>query len=100
MAHFKRATLGKPVLMGRRTFASLARALPGRTNVVLSRAAEFTAAGALVAHDLDAGLALVARAAEVVVIRGGPPFPPTPPRAPRLYPNPVHARAPGDPRVP
>jgi len=100
LAHFKRATLGKPVLMGRRTFASLARALPGRTNVVLSRAAEFTAAGALVAHDLDAGLALVAGAAEVVVIGGAALYAEALPRAQRIYLTRVHARPEGDVRFP
>ena len=100
LAHFKRTTLGKPVLMGRRTFASLGRALPGRTNVVLSRAPDFAAPGALVARDLDAGLALVAGASEVIVIGGAALYAEALPRAQRIYLTRVHARPEGDVRFP
>jgi dihydrofolate reductase len=100
LAYFKRTTLGKPVLMGRRTFASLARALPGRTNVVLSRAPGFMAAGALVAHDLDRALALVADAPEIVVIGGAALYAEALPRALRIYLTRVHARPEGDVRFP
>ena len=96
LAHFKRTTLGKPVLMGRRTFVSLGRALPGRTNVVLSRASDFSAPGALVATDLDAALALVSGAPEVVVIGGAALYAEALPRAQRIYLTRVHARPEGD----
>ncbi|MFI5315775.1 MAG: dihydrofolate reductase [Myxococcota bacterium] len=100
LAHFKRTTLGKPVLMGRRTFVSLGRALPGRTNVVLSRTPGFAAPGALVAADLDAALALAAGAAEVVVIGGAALYAEALPRAQRIYLTRVHARPEGDARFP
>jgi dihydrofolate reductase len=100
LAHFKRATLGKPVLMGRRTFASLARALPGRTNVVLSRAPGYAAEGALVARDLERALELVASAPEVVVIGGAALYAEALPRAQRIYLTRVHARPEGDVRFP
>lgn len=64
LAHFKRTTLGAPVIMGRRTWESLPerfRPLPGRVNVVVSRAPEFAAPGALVAASLDEAIALAAR---------------------------------------
>jgi dihydrofolate reductase len=96
LAHFKRTTLGKPVLMGRRTFESLPRALPGRTNVVLSRASHFRAPGALVARDLDTALALVADAPEVVVIGGAALYAEALPRARRIYLTRVRARPEGD----
>jgi dihydrofolate reductase len=96
LAHFKRTTLGKPVLMGRRTFESLPRALPGRTNVVLSRASHFRAPGALVARDLDTALALVADAPEVVVIGGAALYAEALPRAQRIYLTRVRARPEGD----
>ena len=96
LAHFKRTTLGKPVLMGRRTFASLGRALPGRTNVVLSRAADFAAPGALVARDLDAALALVRDAPEVMVIGGAAVYADALPRANRIYLTRVRATPEGD----
>lgn len=100
LAHFKRTTLGKPVLMGRRTFESLGRALSGRTNVVVSRARDFTAPGALVARDLDAALALVADAPEVVVIGGAALYAEALPRAQRIYLTRVHARPDGDVHFP
>ena len=52
LRHFKRVTMGCPVLMGRRTWQSIGRPLPGRTNVVLTRDAGFAADGAVVAHDV------------------------------------------------
>src|SRR5690606_27198884 len=58
LKHFRRLTLGKPVLMGRRTFESIGRPLPGRTNIVLSRQAGFRADGVLLAADFDSALAL------------------------------------------
>jgi dihydrofolate reductase len=96
LAHFKRTTLGKPVLMGRRTFASLGRALPGRTNVVLSRDPRFAAPDALVARDLDAALALVRAAPEVMVIGGAALYAEALPRAERIYLTRVRARPEGD----
>ena len=96
LAHFKRTTLGKPVLMGRHTFVSLGRPLPGRRNVVLSRRPGFGAAGAEVAPDLDAALALVAGAPEVMVIGGAALYREALPRAARIYLTRVHASPPGD----
>ena len=60
MAHFKRTTLGCPVIMGRKTWDSLPakfRPLPGRLNVVVTRQLDWTAAGAVVAHSLQAACA-------------------------------------------
>jgi dihydrofolate reductase len=71
--HFRAATLGCPVVMGRKTWASLParfRPLPGRRNVVVSRNAEFDAPGAAVATSLPAALALVQDAPRVFVIGG------------------------------
>ena len=53
LAHFKRVTLGHPIVMGRKTFASIGRALPGRMNVVVTRDPAFAAAGITVAHTFD-----------------------------------------------
>lgn len=100
LAHFKRMTLGKPVVMGRRTFDSLGRPLPGRTNVVLSRASDFGPPGVFVARDLDAALALVGDAPEVVVIGGAALYAEALPRAQRIYLTRVHARPDGDVRFP
>ena len=59
LRHFKRVTMGRPVLMGRRTWQSIGRPLPGRLNVVLTRDAAFAPQGAVVAHDLDSARRIV-----------------------------------------
>lgn len=70
LAHFKRVTMGHPILMGRRTWESIGRALPGRRNLVVSRDAGFSAAGAEVHPSPQAALAACAGAEEVFVIGG------------------------------
>ena len=67
---FKRMTMGKPVIMGRKTFESLPGALPGRKNIVLTRNPQFTAAGIETAATAAAALALCGDAPEVFVIGG------------------------------
>src|SRR3954469_2168370 len=58
LKHFKRLTLGHPVIMGRKTWESLGKALPGRDNIVVTRRAGYDAPGASVANSLEAALAL------------------------------------------
>lgn len=73
-AHFRRVTMGCPVVMGRRTWDSLPerfRPLPGRRNIVVTRNADWRAAGAERAGSLDAALTLAATAPRVCVIGGG-----------------------------
>lgn len=70
LKHFKALTLGKPVVMGRRTWDSLGRALPGRHNIVLSRRAGFAPAGATVVDSLPAALRAAGAVPEVCVIGG------------------------------
>jgi dihydrofolate reductase len=70
LAHFKRVTLGHPIVMGRKTWESLGRPLPGRRNIVVTRNADYTAPGAEVVTSLPAALALCQGAAEVFVIGG------------------------------
>ncbi|WP_312362801.1 dihydrofolate reductase [Ensifer sp.] len=77
LKRFKALTLGKPVIMGRKTWASIGRPLPGRANIVISRSAEFSAEGAIVAHSLEEALVAARREAsaagadEVCVVGGG-----------------------------
>ena len=68
---FKATTLGHPVIMGRKTYGSIGRALPGRRNVVVSRQANLQIDGVEIAHSLEAAVALCAEATEVFVIGGG-----------------------------
>ncbi len=73
LAHFKRHTLGWPVIMGRKTWDSLPprfRPLPGRTNIVITRQTDWAAPGATVASGLDAALQLCAASDEAWVIGG------------------------------
>jgi dihydrofolate reductase len=70
LAHFKRTTMGCPVIMGRRTWESIGRALPGRRNVVVSRTPGFQAPGAEVVTSLDDAWRAVSGASEAFVIGG------------------------------
>ena len=70
LKHFKRVTMGHPVIMGRRTWESLGRPLPGRENIVVSTRRRYEAPGAAVASSLDAALALCAGEPVAFVIGG------------------------------
>lgn len=85
LKRFKALTLGKPVLMGRRTAESLRRALPGRRNLVLTRSGQVPYPGMEAFASLHAALAAVADAPEVCVIGGGEVFAETLPLATRLH---------------
>lgn len=71
LKHFKAVTLGHPVVMGRRTFDSIGRALPGRRNVVISRSKPDLPDGVVLARGLDEALRACAGAERVMVIGGG-----------------------------
>ncbi len=71
LKHFKALTLGHPVIMGRKTWESLGKALPGRENIVVTRAPGYAAPGASIASSLDGALALCAGEPTVFVIGGG-----------------------------
>ncbi|NMH60302.1 type 3 dihydrofolate reductase [Alteromonas ponticola] len=75
LAHFKRITMGKPVIMGRKTYQSIGKALPGRPNIVISRDANFKPADASVVPSpedaLDMAVTLPTRDQEIMVIGGG-----------------------------
>ena len=102
LQHFKRLTINRPVIMGRRTFESIGKALPGRTNIVLSRDFSVPAPGALIATSFDAALAAARSDAkkrgvnEMMVIGGSSIFERTMPMAARLEITHVHASPQGD----
>jgi dihydrofolate reductase len=95
LKRFKTLTMGKPILMGRRTFESIGRALPGRENLVVSRDAGFDAAGCTVYTDLEAAIAAV-RDRELMVIGGAQIYAQTIALAQRLYLTLVEAQVCGD----
>jgi dihydrofolate reductase len=70
LKRFKTLTLGKPILMGRRTYEAIGRALPGRDNLVLTRAHEWRAEGVTVVHSVGEALHRSATSAELAVIGG------------------------------
>jgi dihydrofolate reductase len=86
---FKANTLGKPVIMGRKTWDSIGRPLPGRPNIVVTRQADWAATGAHAAHSLDQAISLAGvlmpDASEVMVIGGSALFAEALPRCTRLY---------------
>lgn len=90
-AHFKRMTLGKPLVMGRKTFESIGRPLPGRTNIVLSGRVGYQPEGVLVVSNLAAALeraqaiAAADHASEVMIGGGGAIYAEAMPLANRLY---------------
>lgn len=71
LAYFKQTTLGKPVIMGRKTYESIGRPLPGRQNIVISRDASYLAVGVDTATSVEQALDMAAGAEEVMVIGGG-----------------------------
>jgi dihydrofolate reductase len=97
LQRFKRLTMGHSLLMGRKTFASLGRALPGRTSIVLSRQPGIELPpGVVRAGDLDAALALCRDDAEPFVIGGGEIYRLAAPRIARWYVTRIDAELPGD----
>lgn len=106
LKRFKQLTLGKPVLMGRKTWMSIGRPLPGRPNIVVTRDPDFSAPGASVATSVEAGLSMAASEAralgvdEVCVIGGGEIYRQLFDRADILHVTRVEAEVEGDTRFP
>jgi dihydrofolate reductase len=100
LKHFKSVTMGKPMLMGRRTFESIGKALPGRRNLVMTRGKPIEAPGVETVANLEAALAATQDAEELMVIGGAEIFRLCLPRALRIYLTRVHAPIAGDTRFP
>lgn len=102
MQRFKRLTMGKPVVMGRKTFETIGKPLAGRVNIVVTRDPARLPPGVMTAPDLDAALALAERearaagATELMVIGGGEIYAAAIGRADRLYITHVEASPAGD----
>jgi dihydrofolate reductase len=96
LKRFKALSLGKPIVMGRRTFESIGKPLPGRANIVVSRQPGLAIAGAVVASSLDAALAAAGEAPEIVIIGGAEIFRQALPRTDTIHLTRVHARVAGD----
>lgn len=96
LAHFKRITMGHPIIMGRKTWESLGRPLPGRPNLVISRNAAYKAEGATVHPSLEDAIAACREAEKICVIGGEDVFRQALPLADEIIATEVHAVMDGD----
>jgi len=100
MKWFRQHTMGKPVLMGRKTFDSIGKPLPNRRNIIITRDANLMIEGCEVANSVEAALANCSEAPEVMIIGGASFYEQMLPRADRLYLTLVHAEVKGDAHFP
>lgn len=106
MAFFKKTTMGKPIVMGRKQFETVGKPLPGRTNIVITRQRGYQPEGVLVFHDVDTALAEAGKIAEadgvdeIMIIGGGELYAQLMARADRLYITHIDLSPSGDVRFP
>lgn len=100
LRHFRHITMGHPIIMGRKNFESIGRPLPGRTNIVVTRAKDFNAPGCLVVHSVDEALAAANTDPEPFIIGGAELYAQTLEQVQKIYLTLVHAAIPGDVRFP
>jgi len=96
MQWFRKHTMGKPIVMGRNTFASIGKPLPGRQNIVLSRNRKLKLDGCSIIHSLDGLQKTAADADEVMIIGGGEIYALALPLADRLYLTTINSTFEGD----
>lgn len=100
LQHFKQTTMGKPILMGRKTYESIGRPLPGRTNIVITRDSQYRAAGCVVVNSIDAALEAAGEQDEIMIIGGADFYRQVLPQADTIYLTLVHESFEGDTRFP
>ena len=100
LKRFKRLTMGHHIIMGRKTFESIGRPLPGRTSIVVTRQTEFAASGVLVAHNLNEALELAAGDDEAFIIGGAEVYRLALPHVDRIYLTEICADVRGDTTFP
>ena len=100
LAHFKSTTMGKPMVMGRKTWESLPGLLPGRRHIVITRDPDYRADGCTLVHSFAQAMEAAGDVPEVMVVGGGSIYKETLPRADRLYLTLVDAEVAGDTRFP
>ena len=96
MRHFRRVTMGKPVLMGRKTFESLGKPLAGRANIIITRDPAYEAPGCRVVHSIAEALTTAGVNEEIMVLGGADIFAQFLPHATRMYFTYVHGDFAGD----
>jgi dihydrofolate reductase len=100
LKHFKSVTLGKPIIMGRKTYESIGRPLPGRQNIVISRNAEYQLDGCDTVTSFDGAMELVSELEEVMVVGGGFLYSQVLPQANKLYLTFIDLEVDGDTQFP
>ncbi len=100
LQRFKQITMGHHLIMGRKTWESIGRPLPGRTTVIVTRQKNYAASGALIADSLDAAIAACGNDEEIFVIGGAQLFAAALPCADRIYLTLVDAEVAGDTHMP
>ena len=96
LRHFKALTMGKPIIMGRKTYESIGRPLPGRDNIVITADSRYQAEGCQVVHSIDQALEAAGSCAEAMIIGGANLYRQTLENAERLYLTLVKAEPEGD----
>ena len=96
LAFFKRTTMGKPIVMGRKTFVSIGRPLPGRRNIVITRDSSFSAEGCEIVNGIREALSLCSDMEEIMLIGGASLYQQTIDQAKRLYITRIHHSFEGD----
>ena len=96
LRHFKAITMGKPIVMGRKTWESIGRPLPGRQNIVITRQPDFAADGCDVVTSVEEAIAVAGDAPEIMIIGGSEIYALFMPHAGRLYLTRVHTNVDGD----
>ena len=96
MKHFRQHTLGKPVLMGRKTFESIGKPLPKRTNIILTNDHDYQATGCIVTHSIEEAMDTASGSKEIMIIGGASIYELFLPRADRLYLTCIHGCFEGD----
>ena len=96
LRHFKQTTMGKPILMGRKTWESIGRPLPGRTNIVITRDSDYSAAGCVVVNSIDAAMEAAGSEDEIMVIGGAELYRQVLPRTDSVYLTRIHEDFEGD----
>ncbi|MHB9954223.1 type 3 dihydrofolate reductase [Vibrio campbellii] len=99
-AWFKRCTMGKPVVMGRKTYESIGRPLPGRLNIVISRDASLSIEGVTTVTSIEQALEIAGEVEEVMIIGGGAIYAACLPMANKLYVTHIEAEIQGDTQFP
>jgi dihydrofolate reductase len=100
LKRFKALTMGKPIVMGRKTYESIGRPLPGRQNIVITRNTDFVADGCYVVTSIEAAIDAAGDAEEIMIIGGSHIYEAFLPRADRIYLTRVQAEVEGDAYLP